>query len=149
VAQLSTLGVMTTPLTDSWDADLQEKRWRSSLEKGRQAVDQLGPKLVTSSPGFYVLCLAEVDAVGAFHSPECFASRSTFIAELERLIAEPTEPSRPVPSIQAYIESQRWFLQMEIKTMTPNKSPEPTAVGACSSASRFTVFRRRWLSFFR
>jgi hypothetical protein len=32
---------------------------------------------------------------------------------------------------------------------TPNKSPEPTAVGAVSSASRFTAFRRRWLSFLR
>jgi hypothetical protein len=31
----------------------------------------------------------------------------------------------------------------------PNKSPEPTAVGAGSSASRFTVLCRRWLSFFR
>jgi len=34
----------------------------------------------------------------------------------------------------------------------PNKSPEPTAVGACScSRSRrlFHIFSRRWLSFFR
>jgi len=31
----------------------------------------------------------------------------------------------------------------------PNKSPEPTPVGAGSSASRFTVFGPAWLSFFR
>ena len=31
----------------------------------------------------------------------------------------------------------------------PNKSPEPTAVGACSSAVAVHVASRRWLSFFR
>jgi energy-coupling factor transporter transmembrane protein EcfT len=31
----------------------------------------------------------------------------------------------------------------------PNKSPEPTAVGAVSSADAVHVPRRRWLSFFR
>ena len=31
----------------------------------------------------------------------------------------------------------------------PNKSPEPTAVGACSSAIAVHVASRRWLSFFR
>ena len=34
-------------------------------------------------------------------------------------------------------------------TMWPNKSPEPTAVGACSSAVAVHVAGRRWLSFFR
>jgi hypothetical protein len=34
-------------------------------------------------------------------------------------------------------------------TMTPNKSPEPTAVGAVSSAVAVHVAGRRWLSFFR
>ena len=34
-------------------------------------------------------------------------------------------------------------------TTQPNKSPEPTPVGACRSASRFTVFGPAWLSFFR
>jgi hypothetical protein len=32
---------------------------------------------------------------------------------------------------------------------SPNKSPEPTPVGAVSSAARFTVFGPAWLSFFR
>ena len=31
----------------------------------------------------------------------------------------------------------------------PNKSPEPTAVGAVSSAVAVHVASRRWLSFFR
>ena len=31
----------------------------------------------------------------------------------------------------------------------PNKSPEPTAVGAISSAVAVHVASRRWLSFFR
>ena len=35
------------------------------------------------------------------------------------------------------------------KPMTPNKSPEPTAVGAVSSAVAVHVAGRRWLSFFR
>jgi hypothetical protein len=33
--------------------------------------------------------------------------------------------------------------------MPPNKSPEPTPVGAGLSASRVTVFGPAWLSFFR
>jgi hypothetical protein len=32
---------------------------------------------------------------------------------------------------------------------SPNKSPEPTAVGAGSSAIAVHVASRRWLSFFR
>jgi hypothetical protein len=38
---------------------------------------------------------------------------------------------------------------MMIHIDTPNKSPEPTAVGACSSAVAVHVTSRRWLSFFR
>jgi len=34
-------------------------------------------------------------------------------------------------------------------TMMSNKSPEPTAVGAGSSAVAVRVESRRWLSFFR
>jgi hypothetical protein len=34
-------------------------------------------------------------------------------------------------------------------TMWPNKSPEPTAVNACSSAVAVHAASRRWLSFFR
>ena len=36
-----------------------------------------------------------------------------------------------------------------VDTHRPNKSPEPTAVGACRSAVAVHVANRRWLSFFR
>ena len=35
------------------------------------------------------------------------------------------------------------------ENLWPNKSPEPTAVGACSSAVAVHVAGRRWLSFLR
>jgi hypothetical protein len=38
---------------------------------------------------------------------------------------------------------------MDFTSLMPNKSPEPTAVGACSSAIAVHVAGRRWLSFFR
>jgi hypothetical protein len=38
---------------------------------------------------------------------------------------------------------------MEGRAVMPNKSPEPTAVGAVSSAIAVHVTVRRWLSFFR
>jgi hypothetical protein len=37
----------------------------------------------------------------------------------------------------------------QIYEMTPNKSPEPTAVDAVSSAIAVHVASRRWLSFLR
>jgi hypothetical protein len=40
-------------------------------------------------------------------------------------------------------------LDDEQRDHTPNKSPEPTAVSAVSSASRSKGLVRRWLSFFR
>jgi hypothetical protein len=36
-----------------------------------------------------------------------------------------------------------------LKNQPPNKSPEPTAVGAVRSAVAVHVASRRWLSFFR
>jgi hypothetical protein len=38
---------------------------------------------------------------------------------------------------------------MDFTSLMPNKSPEPTAVGAVSSAVAVHVTSRRWLSFFR
>ena len=37
----------------------------------------------------------------------------------------------------------------ELESTLPNKSPEPTAVGACRSAIAVHVAGRRWLSFLR
>jgi hypothetical protein len=41
------------------------------------------------------------------------------------------------------------IMMLFISNDTPNKSPEPTAVGAVSSAIAVHVASRRWLSFFR
>ena len=42
------------------------------------------------------------------------------------------------------------FMMLGLKdSQWPNKSPEPTAVGAVSSAVAVHVASRRWLSFFR
>jgi hypothetical protein len=38
---------------------------------------------------------------------------------------------------------------MSVHELLPNKSPEPTAVGAGSSAIAVHAASRRWLSFFR
>ena len=38
---------------------------------------------------------------------------------------------------------------MDFTSLMPNKSPEPTAVGAVSSAIAVHAAGRRWLSFFR
>jgi hypothetical protein len=38
---------------------------------------------------------------------------------------------------------------MDFTSLMPNKSPEPTAVGAGSSAVAVHVASRRWLSFLR
>jgi hypothetical protein len=38
---------------------------------------------------------------------------------------------------------------MDFTSLMPNKSPEPTAVGAFCSAIAVHVASRRWLSFFR
>jgi hypothetical protein len=40
-------------------------------------------------------------------------------------------------------------VNMDMIDQWPNKSPEPTAVGAFSSAIAVHVASRRWLSFFR
>jgi hypothetical protein len=47
------------------------------------------------------------------------------------------------------IAARRSFQAFMIIDRQPNKSPEPTAVGAVSSAVAVHVASRRWLSFFR
>ena len=48
-----------------------------------------------------------------------------------------------------YMPSCIYTVFYSSKTMLPNKSPEPTAVGAVRSAVAVHVASRRWLSFFR
>jgi hypothetical protein len=50
-------------------------------------------------------------------------------------------------NVWAAVSSELSHLQLESKM--PNKSPEPTAVGAVRSAVAVHVASRRWLSFFR
>ena len=57
-----------------------------------------------------------------------------------------------MPQLQlALLTASGWRTHHEVSIMTmwPNKSPEPTAVGAVSSAVAVHVASRRWLSFFR
>jgi hypothetical protein len=59
-----------------------------------------------------------------------------------------TSPKLRLP-LEAY---ERDYLTQQIQRnmgQMPNKSPEPTAVGAVSSAIAVHVTSRRWLSFFR
>jgi hypothetical protein len=107
---------MNTPSNknDFWDADEEEKKWRESLNIGRKGIDDLEAK--ANSSDFYVLCLAEFDAVVGFTRPENFINREVFIKELRNLIAEPTIPSRTVLNIQAYRDAQKWYLEWLIKT---------------------------------
>ena len=100
---------------DRWDPAVEEKKWRQSMESGLKAQDQLGEQLSKSSPDFHLLCLAELDAGIHLLRPQYFSSRATFVAQLRRLIAQPTTPSRPVPSIQAYRDSQKWWLESMIQ----------------------------------
>jgi hypothetical protein len=55
---------------------------------------------------------------------------------------------RPLIYTAMILECARLILSVWIHR-TPNKSPEPTAVGACSSAIAVHATGRRWLSFLR
>jgi len=102
---------MATSHTENcWDAVAEEMRWRRSTESSRKAQDQFGEPLSKSSPGLYVLCLAQLDAGSALMRSGCFSSRAVFVAELRRLITEPTTPSQPVPDLQAYRDAQKSWL---------------------------------------
>jgi len=50
---------------------------------------------------------------------------------------------------RARFESFAYWIRICMRDRVPNKSPEPTAVGAVSSAVAVHVASRRWLSFLR
>jgi len=52
-------------------------------------------------------------------------------------------------AVLAHFSSEHFAPMFQFTTMLPNQSPEPTAVGACSSAIAVHAASRRWLSFFR
>jgi hypothetical protein len=92
----------------------EEKRWRKSIAESLPVMEQLEPKDGKPASGFYVLCLAELDGVRQITRPECFQSRDVLLAELRRLMVEPTLPSRPVPDVRAYQAAQKWWLEFLI-----------------------------------
>ena len=98
-----------------WDAAGEEKSWRESAARAERGQDTLEQKAGATTSDFYVLCLSELDAVNCFVRPECFVSREAFVAELRRLLVEPTTPSRPVPSIEAYQHAQKFWLEFVIR----------------------------------
>ena len=102
---------MTSPTTKrAWDATAEEKRWRASTETAQKVQDKFGDAPEGSS-GFILLCLAELDAGIRLLQTDCFSSRAAFLAEVRRLIAEPTTPSRSVASIEGYKASQKQWLE--------------------------------------
>jgi hypothetical protein len=98
-----------------WDAATEVRKWQRALEKGHEAQNSLGDQLSKSSPNFHLLCLAELDAGKQLLRPENFVSRTAFLDQLRRLITEPTTPSQPVPSLQAYRDSQKWWVESVIQ----------------------------------
>jgi len=107
---------MPLPSTEHvWDGAAEEKSWRESAASARRGQDMMEQKAGAATSDFYVLCLSELDAADCFIRPECFVSRAAFVAELRRLLVEPTTPSRPVPSVEAYQHAQKFWLEFMIK----------------------------------
>ena len=107
---------MPSPSTaDVWDSAAEEKSWRETVETARRGQDMLEQKAGGKISDFYILCLSELDAAVRFTRPDCFVSRAAFVAELQRLMVEPTTPSRPVPSVEGYQRAQRYWLEFMIK----------------------------------
>jgi hypothetical protein len=100
---------------DIWDAASEEKWWREELEIMRHGADAIEQKAGLSTTGFYVACVGGLDAATRFTKPECFVSRAAFVTELQRLLIEPTAPSRPVPSVAEYQQTQRGLLEQIIR----------------------------------
>jgi len=108
------------PSTDDiWDAAAQEKWWREELEMMRHGADAIEQKGGLNTSGFYTACVGGLDAATHFTKPEYFVSRAAFVAELRRLVTEPTAPSRPVPSVEEYQRAQGRWLQGIIKEHDP------------------------------
>jgi len=99
-----------------WDASAEETRWRELAKQAGPSFERFRESLLRSQQGclqdqFSHLCLAEFDALAHLNLPQCLSSRAAFVAELRRLIAEPTTPSLPVLSIEAYREGQKQWLE--------------------------------------
>jgi hypothetical protein len=108
------------PSTDNvWDAAAEEKTWREELEITRQGADAIEQKAGFKTSSLYIACVGGLDAATHFTKPEYFVSRAAFVAELRRLMIEPTAPSRPVPSVEEYQRTQRRWLEQIVRRYDP------------------------------
>ena len=102
-----------------WDAAAEEKWWREEVEMMRHGTDAVERKAGLSTSGFYIASVGGLDAATHFTITKFFVTRAAFVAELRRLMTEPTAPSRPVPSVEEYQRSQRHWLEIIIKKYDP------------------------------
>ena len=98
-----------------WDAAAEEKWWREELEMMRAGANAIEQKGGLTTSGFYMACVGGLDAAAHFTKRESFGSRGAFVAELRRLMTEPTAPSLPVPSLVEYQRAQRRWLEQITK----------------------------------
>lgn len=103
----------------TWNPVAEEKTWREELEMMRAGTEAIERKADLITNGFYIACVGGRDAATHFVQPEYFVSRAAFLAELRRLMMEPTTPSRRVPSIAEYQRSQRHWLERIVKRYEP------------------------------
>jgi hypothetical protein len=109
-----------TEQSASWDPVAEEKKWGAGTDRARQFQERFDQQAPGPLSGFLLLCVAELDAGSRLISSRCFASRDSFLAEIRRLIAEPTAPSRPVASMDAYRDAQMWWLESVITQYESN-----------------------------
>src|SRR5688572_21826124 len=96
---------------NNWDGDSVEKKIRNALEDGWQVLDEFEPEPGKPRYGFYTLCLAELDAATHLVRSNVFGTREIFVAELKRLMLQPTKPSRAVSHLQEYNAAQKWWIE--------------------------------------
>lgn len=108
-----------TSADDIWDAAAEEQWWREELEMMRHGTDAVEQKAGLNTSGFYIASVGGLDAATHFTIPEFFVTRATFVAELRRLMIEPTAPSRPIPNVEEYQRAQRHWLEIIIKKYDP------------------------------
>ena len=96
----------------------------------------------------FVLC----HRADSFHQPEPFSGSHTYLFQRRSVCFQfagryYSLTERCAPRLLWVLGLSATFLFM--RDRPSNKSPEPTAVGAVSSAVAVHVASRRWLSFFR
>jgi len=102
-------------------------------ELAGQTADILRPLIAADSRFQHVVVAL---ATNARVYLEGSVSSDTDLSALRRLVEQAHVPTQPAFGVR-------------VESHPPNKSPEPTPVGAGSSAARFTVSGPAWLSFLR